>query len=312
MRAQPIKYTVIQPSRPVLEEPACDACGATGYRVRFENQGDLHAEEKFVATTDQYGGYGRVVTCTGCGLARLHPRQRWEFIQSSYQDSEDPLYLEQFAGRLASARRVVRMLEREVPPGRLLDIGCGVGVLLAAAAPRWQARGVEPSKWAVRHAREVFKLDVIEGSVDSARFPDGSFDAVTLLDVIEHLPDPTRVLTEIHRILRPGGAFYIYTPDIGAPVARLMGRWWWGLRAAHLYYFSGATLPALLTKVGFEVRSVRHIGRRFTFGYWLSRMTGYAPRTVGVLMRLCRLVRLDRLPLYINTFDSMGVIARKR
>jgi len=295
-----------------LEEPPCDACGATAYRVLFENQGDLHAEAKFVATTDQYGGYGRVVACTSCGLARLHPRQKWDFLEHSYEDSEDPLYLEQLPGRLASARRVIRLLEREVPPGRLLDIGCGVGVVLQAASPAWTATGVEPSKWAAKHARETFHLNVIEGSVEDTKFPDASFDAVTMLDVIEHLADPRHVLAEVHRILRPGGVFYIYTPDLSAPVARLMGRWWWGLRAAHLYYFSGTTLPALLRDLGYEVRFVRHIGRRFTFGYWLSRMTGYAPRTVAVLLRLSKLVWLDRLPLYVNTFDSMGVLARKK
>lgn len=279
----------LRPS-PSLEEPVCGACGEAAVRVLFEHHGDLHAEAKFVATTDQYGGYGRVVACVKCGLARLHPRQRWDFLQHSYQDSADPLYLEQYAGRFASARRVVEMLERVVPPGKVLDIGCGVGVLLAAAAPRWLAKGVEPSAWAVKIAKDQYRLDVFEGSIETANFPAGAYDAVTMLDVIEHLPDPRKALGEVHRVLRPGGAFYIYTPDIGSPVARLMGRWWWGLRAAHLYYYSTRTLPVLLNELGFEVKSVRHIGRRFTFGYWLSRMTGYAPRTVAVLLRLARLI----------------------
>ncbi len=305
-----------------LEEPACNVCGESKVRTLFTRESNLHAEASFVATTDAFQGYGQVVECVRCGLARLSPRQQWSFLRQAYQDSKDPLYLAELPGRLATARKVLRCLEKYVEGerverekkgqlGDLLDVGCGAGVLLTAASERWRTKGVELCAWAAREARERFGLDVFEGTVEEAGYPADAYDAVTMLDVIEHLPNPRETVAEIHRVLRPGGVLFVLTPDLSTVVSRLMGSWWWGLRPAHLYYFSRANLVALLERSGFEVKAVRYWGRRFTLGYWISRLHGYAPRAMEVVGRFVRAVRLDRLPLYLNTLDSVGVVAVK-
>jgi SAM-dependent methyltransferase len=155
-------------------------------------------------------------------------------------------------------------------------------------------------------------VKVYEGTLAQSSQPAESCDAVTMLDAIEHLPDPYEVVAEAQRILKPGGVLFVLTPDLGAPVAWLMGSWWWGLRPAHLHYFSRATLSSLMEKTGFTVRAVSHWGRRFTLGYWISRLHGYAPRLIGSAGGIARAVRLDRLPVYINTFDSIAVVAVKK
>lgn len=295
-----------------LEEPGCNACGSADCRVLFERESGRDSEEAFAATTDAFQEYGRVVECENCGLARRSPRQRWEFLRRAYRQMQDPRYLEEYPGRVASARRLLKFLERHVQPGRLLDIGCGVGVIPAVAQDRWQATGVELSSWAVREARTRFNADVMEGTLEDARFPDASFAAVTMLDVIEHLPNPKETLAEAHRILRPGGVLFMLTPDLGAPLARAMGRWWWGLRPAHLYYFSRKSVVSLLESQGFETRNIGYWGRSFTLGYWISRMKGYAPTLTRMVEKSARVAGISRIPLYLNTFDSIGVLALKK
>lgn len=295
-----------------LEEPVCNVCGASNVRTLFSRESDLQAKGSFLATTDVFQGYGRVVECTQCGLARLSPRPEWSFLRQAYQDSQDPLYLAELSGRLALAKRVLRFLERHVKPGNLLDVGCGAGVLLSVAAQRWHADGVELCKWAGDEARNRFGVNVFQGTLDEAGYAAGAYDAVTMLDVIEHLPNPREVLAEIHRVMRPGGALFILTPDLSAPVSKLMGAWWWGLRPAHLYYFSRDNLVALLERTGYDVKVVRHWGRRFTLGYWISRMRGYAPWLTGAVSKVAQATGLDRLPLHINTFDSVGIVAIKK
>ncbi|MEK7474369.1 MAG: class I SAM-dependent methyltransferase [Candidatus Coatesbacteria bacterium] len=294
-----------------METPPCDVCGETSVAVVFERNPGARSGDAFIPTTDTFHGYGRVVRCVRCGVLRLSPRPAWGALRGEYEASADPRYLDELAGRLASARRMLRLLELVVAPGRLVDVGCGPGALLAAAAPRWRATGVELSRWSTAEARRRGG-EVVEGTLAGAAFPDASIDAVTMLDVVEHLPDPREVLAEVRRILRPGGAVLVLTPDVGAFMARAMGAWWWGLRPAHLYYFSARTLRALLDQEGFEVRLVRRVGRGFTFGYWVSRMRGYAPGPIDAASRLIRFVRLDRLPVFVNTFDSIAVVAVRR
>src|SRR5688572_24129227 len=136
-------------SSQAVEHPACAGCGATASTVRYERKSDLHAEEAFVATTDAFHGYGRVVTCDGCGLVRLSPRQSWEFLEDAYRESEDPLYMTEAPSRTATARAMLKLVERHVKPGRILDAGCGPGMLLDAAKSRgWSPTGVELCRWA--------------------------------------------------------------------------------------------------------------------------------------------------------------------
>jgi hypothetical protein len=96
-----------------------------------------------------------------------------------------------------------------------------------------------------------------------------------MIDVVEHLPDPRATLRAAASLLREGGLLYLLTPDVESVSARLLRSRWWGLRPAHLYYFSPATLSALLGQVGFEVVLIKSYGRIFTYGYWLSRVRHY-------------------------------------
>ncbi len=302
----------VGPAPEGLEEPACGACGSAEYRVLFEREGGRNSEGAFAATTDAFQDYGRVVECSACGLARRSPRHKWEALRRIYSKVEDPRYLEEYSGRVASAGRLLKYLERHTRPGRLLDVGCGVGVIPAVARDPWQAKGVELSSWAVREARTRFGADVVEGTLEEARFPEASFGVVTMLDVIEHLPDPKETLAEARRILGPGGLLFILTPDLKAPLARLMGRWWWGLRPAHLHYFSRKSLVSLLESQGFEIKEIGFWGRKFTLGYWISRMKGYAPGLTRIAVRISRATGIGRIPLHLNTFDSIGVLALKK
>jgi SAM-dependent methyltransferase len=105
----------------------------------------------------------------------------------------------------------------DLEPGDLvLDVGCGTGTLLLAAAERvgpWGAlHGIEPATEMAAHARRKAEarqvpLEVVEGSAGSLPYPPASFDAVFCTLVLHHLPGSMRgvAIREIRRVLRPGG-----------------------------------------------------------------------------------------------------------
>lgn len=138
------------------------------------------------------------------------------------------------------------------PPGSLLDVGCGDGtLLLSARALGWSVRGVEFDPAAVRASRER-GLDVTHGGLLDASFASASFDAVTLVHVIEHLQNPLEVMTEARRLLRPNGVLVMITPNVESFGHCTFGRHWRGLETPrHLFLYGPKQLRLLGERAGF-------------------------------------------------------------
>lgn len=232
----------------------CNACGAKAARELFQRDG-FH-----------------IVECTSCGLVYVGENLATIDFTSLYDESyytggQDGVfadYVGQAPARRASARRRLFTLRQRVPGGRLLDVGCAAGFFLAEARAHYRVRGVELSDYSSRFAREQFGLDVFSGTLHEATFAAGSFDLVTLWDVIEHVPDPAAVLAEVARVLAPGGRVVLTTGDIGSTYAQQRGVQWHLMTPPwHLYFFSRATLASLAARAGLRVE---HIAARGVAG----------------------------------------------
>jgi SAM-dependent methyltransferase len=136
--------------------------------------------------------------------------------------------------------------------GRLLDVGCGAGTFLRAAARAgWEAVGVEVSKPAAEHNRAA-GFDVFNGELAAARYPEGHFDVAVASEVLEHVPEPREMLREILRVLRPGGLLWATTPNGRGLSARALGLGWSAVSPPeHLHLFSRRAARSLLAEAGF-------------------------------------------------------------
>lgn len=164
-------------------------------------------------------------------------------------------YVGQEALRRAHARRKLWWLRHLQPrwpgSGRLLDVGCAAGFFLAEAKAFYDIQGVELSSWSSAYARDRLRLPVFTGTLQQAALPAASFDIVTLWDVIEHVPDPLPLLTEVARVLRPGGHVVVTTGDWGSAYAQARGVNWHLMAPPwHLTMFSRETLARAARSAG--------------------------------------------------------------
>ncbi len=148
------------------------------------------------------------------------------------------------------------------PAGKLLDVGCGSGdYLVEMARLGWEVQGLDLDPQAVNRAR-CRGLMVQQGTLEQLSYEPGTFDAVTLNHVIEHVENPVLTLRKCFHILKEGGQLLLFTPNSGSIGHRLFGRHWRGLEPPrHLHVFNRSSLARLFAVVGVpDVRVEAQIG----------------------------------------------------
>lgn len=239
-----------------IEYVFCNLCGADRTKIIY------HVPVR----PDQLGIYGQdvwpIVQCQQCGLVYTNPRLDTLALQEYYKFNNEFDYQfiqDWFIGSAALQKptwqRFLRTIQRFVPSGKLLDIGCGPGSFLVEAQQvGYQVEGQEVASYFVEYCRSNHGLLIHQGEVGDIPVPPHSFDCITAFDVIEHHPNPRKMLQEIHRLIRPGGLVVVGTHDLGNPFAQWYGRFWRHINPiGHLTYFTRRTLTAMLKNSGFEV-----------------------------------------------------------
>jgi 2-polyprenyl-3-methyl-5-hydroxy-6-metoxy-1,4-benzoquinol methylase len=246
-------------------------------------------------------GSHKIVKCRGCGLMRLSPMPSLDDTKQVYSDLsyfQNPEFYDHAKGNLYGyvdyiAERVNKLREhrpiaeflrdRHGQPQRigsasrprLLDIGCGLGYFLDAAQDvGFEVAGVEFNPQAVRAIRQKYAFPVYEGAVETQPIPEGSFDVVTMFDVIEHLHDPFTTLKRLRSLLRPGGGLALSTMDSESFSSRLLGKRLEDFRRTreHLFFFSRETITKILESCGFTVYKINSYGHTFELAFLLERL----------------------------------------
>lgn len=227
-------------------------------------------------------GQFTLVRCNACGLMRTDPRPNAKAIERYYPADYSPHkatrrddvtlldYVAACAHVLLDAWRVPAL-----PPGRLLEFGCGPGNYLKWMGSRgWNVRGIEPSPIAAEHARNL-GLNVHTGSIETAPEPDAPYDLSVGWMVVEHLHDPVASLRKVGSWTRPGGWIAVSVPNAQSWEFTRFGTYWYALDLPrHLYHFTPTTITMLLAEAGWHVRKILY-QRSFdnvvaSFGYRLA------------------------------------------
>lgn len=251
------------------EKPSCDICNAPGQDL-YSGLPDITFHTDATASLNRCSN-------RACGTVWTNPFPDPQTIAGFYasyytHSTPAPRYAPghqspTFAARLRHLiRRVLRLISGgsarfgsdlrylgECPPGRVLDVGCGNGDFLAEAAARgWRVFGQEFDAKAAEIARQVSGAEVRVKDLLDAGYEADSFDAVTLSNVLEHLPNPHEILEEARRVLKPGGRLVSISPNPQSYLHRKYHMFWRGLEVPrHLFLLPPRALKRLCRDVGY-------------------------------------------------------------
>jgi SAM-dependent methyltransferase len=247
---------------------ACPLCGSDSHAQLFVKRGFTF------------------VRCRDCSLVFSNPQVDESLVLEEYRaGSANDLWVDVLTSERqleldrAKFARILDELEPYRGEGRLLDVGCSIGLFLRLAVDRgWTGRGIEFGERALAYARERFGLTVTDEPLTEAGFEPDSFDAVTLLSVLEHTNAPRQMLRDVARVLRPGGVLYVIVPNVDSLACRVLHE-----RAAtfdgrnHLVYFSPATLRDTLAREGYDAVSTHtHVASLDPVLEWLAYEEPYS------------------------------------
>lgn len=242
----------------------CPVCGGQSFRVKWQC-GDF--------------SFSR---CRKCGLILQNPQPLFEALDERYDEEyfeyereNDELFFDLMLKGLKDINFPDCYRGKTENPS-FLDIGCATGLLVEHMGKSgWRSVGVELCGPAARYGREVRNVDIFTGTVEQAAYEAGSFDVVHCSHLIEHLNDPAAFVSEVYRIMKPGGFFICATPNADGLQARLFGSSWRSAIADHMFLFSRRTLTSLLLSRSFRLEKIRT---------WGGLGRGYGPAFIKFLL----------------------------
>jgi len=192
---------------------------------------------------------------------------------------------------------------RAIPTASVLDIGCFRGNMLREIGGNLSCFGVEPSASARREA-EAHGITIIGQSIDSLEREERRFGAITLIDVVEHLPRPLESLQILSQLLVPGGKLIIFTGSTDAMSWRFARQdYWYCAMPEHVGFFRPSWFRWAASRLGFRVLSVERLPYQ---PVGLGRRTREALQNISFISYR----RLGRIASFRSVLSRLPVIQR--
>lgn len=265
--------------------------------------------------------YKGIIRCSNCGHIFADINLTDEELRDTYR--KNYFFGDEYSNYVADKRVIRKNFQKRLEVlrefidadhhNRLLEIGCAYGFFLELAKEQFKiAVGLDISEDGIRYARDVLGVIAYQADLLQHDFSGQMFDVVCMWDTIEHIRDPRLYIEKLSSIIPKDGLLALTTGDIDSLIARLQrDRWRLIHPPTHIHYFSQRTLSLLLRQYGFEpiyshycgfFRSIDNVA------YNLFALRQQRPELYKIIQRS----GLGRIDFYLNLYDIMFVVARKR
>jgi SAM-dependent methyltransferase len=277
------------------QSPRCLVCG----------------NESFSTTPDYHND---LLKCNKCGFVfyKLIADDEINYVyDENYYEGRYYNYLADKKVTQKNFTNRLKVIKKYCSTGKLLEIGCAYGFFLELANKYFDVHGIDVAEAGVKYARDVIGLSNVKaGNYLAEYYPENSFDVISMFDTIEHLKLPNLFVEKAVKELKKGGLLCLTTGDIGSRMAQLQKKNWRLIYPPeHQVYFSIYSMKYLLERSGLELVNVSHPGYNRSLAMMLY-LTIFKNNKIIGSSSLFKV--LQKIPVYLNLYDIMFVIARKK
>ena len=173
----------------------------------------------------------RHIRCSTCGMILVSPRLKESIAHDLYEESDYTEYFKiklipsvEYRRNVLAKNKFKQISEYFDKPGKVLDIGCGLGEVLSVFQDGgWNCTGIDFNSFAAEYAAKNFNLNIINKSIfDIDESSESSYDLIMLWGVLEHFYDPKKILKKVNKLLSPDGLLLLEVPSADSLLVRLI------------------------------------------------------------------------------------------
>ena len=263
-------------------------------------------------------GY-KIVKCANCGFVQVLDQPKQEQLDRLYEENyfSSNKYRDINTLNKELLRRL-KLMQQYIPSmgARILEAGCGTGEFISFAKNNYDMFGFDISEAAIKIAQErnpQLSTQLWAYKDEEYNLPSNFYDAICAWDVIEHLRNPVPIFQQLMKSLKSGGYLFISTPNIGAFIAGILGRYWAFMTPPeHLSFFDKQTMSFITEKhlraklMGWHTR-----GKTVNLGFLLYKINRVVPIVPLKMLKLFQTHPLSRLAIYVPTGDIQYAVIQK-
>ena len=230
----------------------CPWCGSDKAQI------NLWLKDEFLTKEDFH-----ICECLNCGLQYTMPRPDKDHIGAYYKSEEYYSHQENTKGfipklyervKKVNLKHKYQLAAKNLPTGKMLDIGCGVGDFLHTAEEHgWECVGVEPSEEAKAIAQKRTKAKIVSSEA-LEQIPDESFDVITMWHVLEHVDQLKWQVIQLQRLVKISGRVVIALPNYKSYDGQFYKEHWAAYDVPrHLNHFNKTVLTKIFKTSGLEL-----------------------------------------------------------
>jgi SAM-dependent methyltransferase len=292
----------------------CPLCEGTRRTVLFPANFDPSRVDgdTFTVKGRSRAPHYQINRCDGCGMVYSGPVMEPAALARLYREFGHENTGEREVGNVAATCGQYYALARPRLAGRerALDIGCDIGLFLghARADGFRELYGIEPNRQAAQKAAAIPGATVFGGRYEDVEFPEGHFDLISMIHVLDHLIDVNDTLTRAFRHLAPGGVILAVVHNVDSALRRLLGERFPPFNIQHNHFFSQATLRGLFVKHGYSAADVRATWNRYSLHYFIENLPAAPAGVKAGLARTADAIGLGNLPVSLP-LGNIAVVA---